>query len=359
MTQDEKPQNSTAASDSIASLDGDDIYRFIIDADNAGGRLDKWLSDKIEALTRTRIKALIEGEAVTRNGEVFTDPSWKLREGEEYTLQAPPVVDPIPEAENIPLDIVFEDNDLIVVNKPAGMVVHPAAGNWTGTLVNALIYHCGDSLSGIGGVARPGIVHRIDKDTTGLVVIAKGDRAHQRLAKAFSKHNIERVYEAIAVGAPRPGIGSIDAALARSTSDRTKMSVVNLETHRKARHAITHYKIIEAFGRRRAKLKGDALASLIECRLETGRTHQIRVHLSSIGHPIVGDQVYGRGPGLSGLRPGDAAADKAKSLLQNFRRQALHAKSLGFKHPITGEEMHFERPAPEDFQALLEALRAL
>ncbi len=359
MTQDENPQNSTDASISFELPDSDDTYRFIIDADNAGARLDKWLSDRIEALTRTRIKALIEGNAVTRNGEIFTDPSWKLREGEEYTLQAPPLVDPTPEAENIPLDIVFEDNDLIVVNKPAGMVVHPAAGNWTGTLVNALIHHCGDSLSGIGGVARPGIVHRIDKDTTGLLVIAKHDRAHQGLAKAFSKHSIERVYETIAVGAPRPGIGSIEAALARSSSDRTKMSVVNLDTHSKARHAITHYKIIEAFGRSRAKLKGDALASLIECRLETGRTHQIRVHLSHIGHPIIGDPTYGRGPGLSGLRPGDAAADNTKSLMQNFRRQALHAKSLGFKHPITKEVLYFERPAPEDFQALLASLKAL
>lgn len=336
-----------------------DAASFDIDADHAGARLDKWLSERIESLTRTRLKALIEGGALTRDGEVFTDPSWKLREGERYVLTVPPVTDPAPKGEDIALDIVFEDADLIVINKPAGMVVHPAAGNWSGTLVNALIHHCGDSLSGIGGVARPGVVHRIDKDTSGLVVIAKNDAAHQGLTQLFSAHDIDRVYEAIAVGAPRPGVGTIDAALARAPGDRKKMAVVNPLTHDNARHAVTHYKMIAAYGRTRAKLKGDALASLIECQLETGRTHQIRAHFAHIGHPLIGDQVYGRGPGLGGLKPGDEAADAAIKALKKFRRQALHAKVLGFAHPISGEALRFERDAPADFQSLRSALEAL
>ena len=344
-------------------------YAFAIGEADAGARLDKWLSDNIPVLTRTRLKALIEEGALTRGGEPFRDPSWKLRKGETYVLTPPPVADPAPKPEAIPLDVVYEDADLIVVNKPAGLVVHPAPGAWEGTLVNALIHHCGASLSGIGGVARPGIVHRIDKDTSGLLVVAKNDAAHQGLSAAFSAHDIERVYEAVAVGAPRPGVGTIDAALARKTHDRTKMGVVDAwqwdeeaeeyAPRAGARHAVTHYKVVETFGRARAKLKGDALASLIDCTLETGRTHQIRVHLASIGCPLVGDQTYGRGPGLSGLKPGDAAADRAIETLRHFKRQALHAKVLGFAHPVTGEAMRFERAAPEDFQDLLAALRAL
>ncbi|MAW81687.1 MAG: RNA pseudouridine synthase [Parvularcula sp.] len=344
-------------------------YAFSVNEEAAGARIDKWLAERIEGLTRTRLKALIEGGALTRGGEAFNDPSWKLREGEDYRLVIPPLEDPAPKPEAIPLDVVYEDDDLIVLNKPAGMVVHPAPGAWSGTLVNALIHHCGDTLSGIGGARRPGIVHRIDKDTSGLLVVAKHDAAHQGLSALFSSHDIERVYEAIAVGAPRPGVGTIDAPLGRKTHDRTKMTVVNdwqydeeeddyVPKHG-ARHAVTHYKVIEAFGRARAKLKGDALASLIECTLETGRTHQIRVHLASIGCPLIGDQSYGRGPGLSGLKPGEPQADHAIETIRNFRRQALHAKVLGFAHPITGEMMRFERDAPEDFQELLAALRAL
>lgn len=337
----------------------DGAYILCVDADAAGGRLDKWLSEQIPDITRTRIKALIEEGALTRDGEVASSASWKLREGEEYRLTPPPLVDPEPLAENIPLDVVYEDNDLIIVNKPAGLVVHPAPGAWTGTLVNALIHHCGDSLSGIGGARRPGIVHRIDKETSGLLVVAKHDAAHQGLSAAFSAHDIDRVYEAIAVGAPRPGVGSIDAALGRNHRDRTKMSVVDEDEYDGARHAVTHYKVVESFGRARAKLKGDALASLIECTLETGRTHQIRVHLAHIGCPLIGDQVYGRGPGLSGLKPGEPETDHAIETIRNFRRQALHARVLGFAHPVTGETLRFEAPAPEDFQTLLQALRAL
>lgn len=355
MTRNESALNPPADKDEPAS----EPHDFAIGADDAGARLDKWLSERLEDLTRTRLKALIEGGALARGGETFTDPSWKLREGEAYRLTVPPVADPTPKPEAIPLDVVYEDADLIVVNKPAGMVVHPAAGAWTGTLVNALLAHCGDSLSGIGGVARPGVVHRLDKETSGLIVAAKNDAAHQGLAKAFSVHDIDRVYEALAHGAPRPGAGTIDAALARASSDRKKMAVVDEATHNNARRAVTHYKVLESFGRTRAKLKGDAVASLIECRLETGRTHQIRAHLSHIGHPLLGDPVYGRAPGLAGVRPGDEAADRALAVLKKFRRQALHARVLGFAHPITGEAMRFEREAPADFQKLLAALRAL
>lgn len=337
----------------------EDIYDFVAGPDDAGARLDKWLSERIESLTRTRLKALIETSALTKDGAAFIDPSWKLRDGEVIRLIVPAAADPVPKGEAIPLDVVFEDDDLIVVNKPAGMVVHPAAGNWNGTLVNALIYHCGASLSGIGGVARPGIVHRIDKETSGLLVVAKNDKTHQGLSAAFSTHDIERAYLAVAVGAPRPGIGTINAALARAKMDRKKMAVVDARTHFNPRHAVTHYKVIETYGRSRAKLKGDALASLIECRLETGRTHQIRVHLSSIGHPLIGDPVYGRGPGLAGLKPGEQEADRAIAVMKKFRRQALHAKVLGFVHPITGEALRFERDPPADFEALREALVAL
>ena len=338
----------------------DAAHRFRIGADDAGARLDKWLSEIIESLTRTRLKALIEGGALTRNGTVFTDPSWKLRKGEDYCLTIPAPADPAPQGEAIPLDIVHEDSDIIVVDKPAGLVVHPAAGNWTGTLVNALIHHCGDSLSGIGGVARPGVVHRLDKDTSGLLVAAKNDRAHQGLTKAFSAHDIERVYQAIAVGAPRPGVGTINAPIARAPTQRKKMTVVRDEDERPdARSATTHYKVAETFGRKRAKLSGDALASLVDCTLETGRTHQIRVHLAYIGHPLIGDPVYGRGPGLAGLKPGDNTADAAIQVLKKFRRQALHARVLGFDHPISGQSLRFEAEPPEDFQRLRRVLERL
>jgi 23S rRNA pseudouridine1911/1915/1917 synthase len=348
---------------------------FAIGPEDAGARLDKWLSERFEDLTRSRLKALIEGGALARDGAVFTDPSWKLRAGEAFVLEIPAVEAPAPRGEAMPLDIRYEDSDLIVINKPAGLVVHPAAGNWTGTLVNALIAHCGTSLSGVGGVARPGIVHRLDKETSGLIVVAKNDRAHQGLAAAFAVHDIERVYDAIVVGAPRPHVGVIDAPLARAGGDRKKVTIVPDTDDRPAREgaqfrdrppsrpgarrAVTHYRVAETFGRARAKLAGDALASLVECRLETGRTHQIRAHLSHIGHPLIGDQVYGRGPGLAGLKPGDAAADHAIAVVRGFRRQALHARILGFAHPVTGEALAFEAAPPEDFEELLAALRAL
>lgn len=333
---------------------------FTVGSDYAGTRLDKWLSQVARGLTRSRIKALIDGGALSRNGAVLNDPSWKVRQGETYVLVTPPLEAAEPAPEPIALDVYYEDADIIVINKPAGLVVHPAAGNRTGTLVNALIAHCGKSLSGVGGVARPGIVHRLDKDTSGLVVVAKHDAAHLKLSEAFSVHDIERVYDALAVGAPRPAVGTIDAPLARAAGDRKKMSVVDEGDYRPGqRRAVTRYRVLETFGRGRAKLAGDGLASRIECRLETGRTHQIRVHLASIGCPLIGDPVYGRGPGLAGLKPGDAAADRAIAVLASFRRQALHARILGFAHPVSGETLHFEAPAPTDFADVLAALRAL
>lgn len=325
---------------------------------DAGTRLDKWLADRIDGLTRSRLKALIEEGALSRDGAPHTDPSWKLRAGETYVLTPPPVAPAEPRGEDIPLSVLYEDGDIIVVDKPAGLVVHPAAGNWTGTLVNALIAHCGDSLSGVGGVARPGIVHRLDKDTSGVLIAAKHDAAHLALTQAFSVHDIERVYDAVVAGAPRPTVGVVDAALARASSDRKKMAVVNAERPG-ARRAVTHYRMREAYGRAYAKLAGDAVASLIECRLETGRTHQIRTHMAHIGHPLIGDQVYGRGPGLPGLRPGAANVDAAIEAVRNFRRQALHARVLGFAHPITGQTLRFETPPPDDLASLINILKSL
>ncbi|MEM6415131.1 MAG: pseudouridine synthase [Pseudomonadota bacterium] len=378
-----RPQEANPLLRSVSPTDEASI-EIIVNSEYNALRLDKWLSEQIKALTRTRIKALIEGKALRKDGATFTDPSWRIRTGENYLLTIPAVSAPVPKAEAIPLDVYFEDADVIVVNKPAGLVVHPAAGNWSGTLVNALIGHCGTSLSGIGGVARPGIVHRLDKETSGLIVVAKNDRAHSRLTDAFASHTVERTYEAVCVGAPRPSLGTIDAAIGRLGGDRKKMAVVkpsakqmraqweandfaeseSIDPERRtpergAKHAVTHYKIINTFGRTRAKLAGDAIASHIECRLETGRTHQIRVHMSHIGHPLVGDPVYGRGPGLSGLKPDDAEAQRALKILGKFKRQALHAQSLGFEHPITGEYLSFSAAPPKDFKALTQALEAL
>ncbi len=360
------PNNNDAPAQTAKDDDAVELY---VSAEDSGARLDKWLSDhgSVPArYTRSRLKALIEQGALARDGVDFRDPSWRIRAGERYVLAPPPIVAATPRAETIPLDVRFEDAHLIVVNKPAGLVVHPAAGNWTGTLVNALIAHCGDSLSGVGGVARPGVVHRLDKDTSGLLVAAKHDEAHLALTQAFAAHDIERAYLAVAVGAPRPSIGVIDAPLRRADGDRKKMAVASRppgageeDEPAGARRAVTHYRTLARYGEARAKLRGDALASLIECRLETGRTHQIRVHMSHIGHPLVGDGVYGRGPGLSGLKPGDAAADAALAELRRFRRQALHARVLGFQHPMTGEPLNFAADPPADFNALQAALAAL
>jgi len=300
-----------------------------------GWRLDRALAAALPQLSRERLKALIAGGRVsTPGGALARDPSVKARAGELFTVAVPEPEPAHNEAQNIPLIVVFEDEHLIVIDKPAGLVVHPAAGNPDGTLVNALLHHCAGQLSGIGGVARPGIVHRIDKDTSGLMVAAKHDKAHEGLAAQFARHTIDRRYKAIVAGVPLRLAGRIEAPLARSPNDRKKIAIAQ-PGHGK--RAVTHWSLIE-------KLND---AALVECRLETGRTHQVRVHMASIGHPLLGDPVYGR------ARAGHAKLLKALE----FRRQALHAAVLGFTHPVTSAALSFESRIPPDMQGLFTALR--
>ena len=321
---------------------------FPVPPEQAGERIDRFLARAAEAagltLSRTRIKALIEAGEARVDGAVITDPARKVAAGAVVTVALPPPEDSTLVGEDIPLHIVYEDDALIVINKPAGLVVHPAPGHATGTLVQALIAHCGASLSGIGGVRRPGIVHRLDKDTSGLMVVAKTDAAHRGLAEAFADHgrtgSLEREYLALVWGAfPSPS-GTVDAPLGRHQHNREKMAVVSAS---KGRFAITHWRVEEAF----------AFVSAVQCRLETGRTHQIRVHLAHIGHPLLGDAVYGGGFKTKASR----LSDDSRSALEAFGRQALHAATLGFDHPITGEAMHFESAPPEDFARVMRALR--
>ncbi len=301
-------------------------------------------------LSRARIKALIEtGQVVLAAGGTpgerpILEPSTKVKSGQSFLVTVPEAEAPEPLAEDIPLDIIYEDDDLIVIDKPAGLVVHPAPGHPGGTLVNALIAHCGDSLSGIGGVRRPGIVHRIDKDTSGLLVVAKNDMAHQSLSEQFSEHSIERTYTAVCWQAPRPRSGTIDAPLGRSRTNRKKMAVVK----KGGRDAVTRYTVIQTFG-----LPTEPAASIVECRLETGRTHQIRVHMTHIGHPIIGDPVYGRGRQAKGL------GEDAAQAIKKFGRQALHASLLGFRHPGSSSPLKFESKLPYDMNELIAVLTKL
>ncbi|CAM3237819.1 Ribosomal large subunit pseudouridine synthase D [Sphingomonas antarctica] len=295
-------------------------------AESAGWRFDRALAAAVPSLSRERLKVLISSGNVRRaDGTALRDPSAKIVTGDVVVMVPLPVPDKA-EAQDIALDVIFEDDHLLIVDKPAGLVVHPAAGNLDGTLVNALLHHCAGRLSGIGGVARPGIVHRIDKDTSGLLVVAKNDKTHEGLAKQFAAHTIDRRYLAISQGIP--GDGSVDAPLARSPHDRKKVAII-----RSGKRAVTHYRTLEALRD----------AALIECRLETGRTHQIRVHMASIGHALIGDPVYG-------------GRSRAKLPL-NFQRQALHATRLGFVHPVTSEAIAFDSPMPVDMQELFRALR--
>jgi 23S rRNA pseudouridine1911/1915/1917 synthase len=297
-------------------------------------RLDKALANATE-LSRARIQALIVEGRVEVDGKPASSASAKIDEGTQFRITVPAAVEAEAQAQEIPLDVAFEDEHLIVVNKPAGMVVHPAAGNPDGTLVNALLHHCGGSLSGIGGVARPGIVHRIDKDTSGLLVVAKSDAAHEGLAAQFAKHSVHRRYFAVCGGHPRPKEGTIDEKLGRSDHNRKKMAVLPKNSSR-GKHAITHYKTLERLDS----------SSLIECRLETGRTHQVRVHCASIGHALLGDQLYGKVP--KSLKP----------LINQlgFVRQALHAAELGFLHPILKQELRFNADLPADMRELIDEL---
>jgi 23S rRNA pseudouridine1911/1915/1917 synthase len=321
---------------------------FAVGAGQAGERLDRFLARAAQerrlALSRTRLKALIEDGKVAVDGVEARDPAAKLAGGGNVVLLAPPAEDSGLVGEDLPLDIVFEDEHLVVVNKPPGLVVHPAPGHSQGTLVNALIRHCGSSLSGIGGVKRPGIVHRLDKDTSGLIVAAKTDAAHQGLAALFADHgragSLTREYRALAWGAFEGKAGLVDAPLGRHPSHREKMAVVAPGRGREAR---THWRLEEALGP----------ASLIACRLETGRTHQIRVHLAHIGHPLLGDSVYGAGFKTKASR----LSAPARLALEALGRQALHAGRLGFEHPITGRPLSFESAPPADFLRLVNALR--
>ncbi len=325
--------------------------------EDAGQRLDAFLGAKAEGLSRSRAKALIDEGAVTVDDKVETSPRAPVKPGSTYAIAMPAPVAAEPQAEDIPLTVLFEDAHLIILDKPAGMAAHPAPGSQQGTLVNALLHHCRGQLSGIGGVERPGIVHRLDKLTSGVMVAAKTEAAHTGLAALFERHDIERMYLAVTRGAPRPLVGTVEAAIARSVNDRKKMSVHRNPDSPSARRAITHYKVIESYGVRDKHTRASA-AALIECRLETGRTHQIRVHLTHIGVPVIGDPVYGRQMGISALGSGEGHA-AALAAAKAMDRQALHAAVLGFVHPVTGEALRFEAPVPDDMAHLIAALRQL
>ncbi len=321
--------------------EGGEVRIVTLGPEAAGGRVDKALAERLPEFSRARLQALIGEGRVSLGQAAVTDGSARARPG-AYRIEVPPLQPAEPRPEAIPLKVLFEDAHLIVVDKPAGMAVHPAPGSETGTLVNALLAHCGDSLSGVGGVARPGIVHRIDKDTSGVVVAAKTDAAHQGLSALFAAHDIERVYVALTRGAPRPPKGVIEGAIARSAYDRKKMALVKAG----GRPAITHFAVEQVFGPQEKPL-----AARVACRLETGRTHQIRVHLASKGTPCLGDPVYGSG----------APAGPVKAAMANagLARQALHAAVLGFRHPVTGEALRFESPLPPDMAALQASLEVL
>jgi len=313
---------------------GKSTLQAVVPPDAGGWRLDRALAAALPTLSRERLKALISSGHVSGDGgSLIRDPAAKVMPGARYEVSVPAPAAAHNQAQDIALDIVFEDEHLIVIDKPAGLVVHPAAGNLDGTLVNALLHHCRGSLSGIGGVERPGIVHRIDKETSGLMVAAKTDPAHVGLAAQFAKHSIDRRYRAIVAGAPRPAEGVIDAPLARSTANRKKIAIVE---DGRGKRAVTHFSTVQ-------RLKG---ASLVECRLETGRTHQVRVHMASIGHPLLGDPVYGH------------ARTEHREVLNrlNFKRQALHAARLGFIHPVTSETLCFDSEIPADMQRLFSVL---
>jgi 23S rRNA pseudouridine1911/1915/1917 synthase len=313
----------------------------------AADRLDKALALAFPDVSRARFQALIAEGAVSVEGVAVTEARHRVKPGDSLSVIIPEAAPAEPRGERMALAIVYEDKDLIVIDKPPGLVVHPGAGNETGTLVNALIAHCGDSLSGIGGVRRPGIVHRLDKDTSGLLVVAKNDRAHQGLSEQFAAHGrdgrLARSYLAVVWGVPERRQGTISAAIDRSSANRKKMAVSRSAS---AREAVTHYEVLETLGR-------PPVASLVRCELETGRTHQIRVHMAHAGHPLLGDPVYGAGFRSSASR----LSEPAKSALKLLNRQALHATVLGFDHPSSGKPLRFESPAPDDFSTLLEALR--
>lgn len=316
-------------------------------SDDEGERLDRFLANHLPEMSRSRLKALIKAEHARQDGRTIVEPNFRVKPGERYQITVPAAEPAIPKGEAIPLNVVYEDDCLIVIDKPAGLVVHPAAGNWSGTLVNALIAHCGTSLSGIGGVRRPGIVHRIDKETSGLMVVAKTDKAHRALAEQFADHGrngaLERSYEALVWGVPHPRKGTINAALGRKPQARQKMGVLA----EGGKQAVTHFEVLETFGP-----ANELVASRVKCSLETGRTHQIRVHMAHIGHPLIGDPLYGSGfKTKARILP-----EKSRKIVGMLARQALHACVLGFEHPISKEIMHFESKLPDDISRVITCL---
>ena len=340
----------TAAGDLASS----EVVRIIAPEEAGGERLDRFLATAIAArnskddtpidshsLSRSRIKALVLDGCLHENDKIITDPSAGIRPGAIYQLAVPKPSDPTPQGEAIALDILFEDEHLIVINKAAGMVVHPAPGRPSGTLVNALIAHCGPSLTGIGGVMRPGIVHRLDKDTSGVMIAAKTDRAHQRLTDMFAAHDLDRRYHALVWGSGVDRQGTVDAPIGRAERDRKRQAVTA-----KGRKAITHWQIIRVY---------PPFGSLIECQLETGRTHQIRVHMAHIGHGVIGDPLYGK-PARASQMP-DALSRSCLGQLRDFGRQALHAAHLGFAHPVTGEALAFSTDMPADMAHLHQVMK--
>jgi len=315
-------------------------HSFTVLFSEEGLRLDKVLAGQVPTLSRTRLQDLVTHGHVVVEGKAITDVAFRVREGQEITVAIPPVVDPVPLPRNIPLEIVYEDGDLIIINKPANMVTHPAPGHADDTLVNALLYHCGDSLSGINGVRRPGIVHRLDKETSGLLVVAKNDHTHQDLSEQLASREMKRVYQAVAWGMVSPKLDVIEGAIGRDSRIRQRMTITA-----SGRFARTHCRVLKSFGR---------LATLVECRLDTGRTHQIRVHLTSQGHSLVGDVFYGKTP--------RGIPEALQAFLKNdwpFQRHALHAKELSFRHPTTGKDLHFSTELPMDVRMLLNVLESL
>jgi 23S rRNA pseudouridine1911/1915/1917 synthase len=304
-----------------------------------GTRLDRLLAQHLPELSRSRVKALVEAGQVSANGATISDPSYRVKPGQTFAIIIPEPRSAKPQSQAIDLDIVYEDGDLIVINKPAGLVVHPSPGNPDMTLVNALIAHCGDSLSGIGGELRPGIVHRLDKDTSGLIVAAKNDSTHRALSAAFAAHEIERAYQAVVWGTPTPAAGEISGSIGRHPTNRRKMAILA----RGGKAALTRYRVLRRLGR---------AASLVECRLATGRTHQIRVHMAAIGHPVVGDPTYGR----KTAGRSDVLDSGNRAAILGFRRQALHAYLLGFRHPRSLQSMRWEADLPSDMKALIRLL---
>jgi 23S rRNA pseudouridine1911/1915/1917 synthase len=341
---------STAHDNHASAAIAPSVVRHTVNDDEDGLRLDRMLAAIEPTISRSRLQGLVRNGHVTIDGAPSLDPGLRVRRGQDVILTLPPPAPAAPQAENLPLAVVFEDPHVIVIDKPAGLVVHPGAGHATGTLVNALIAHCGDSLSGIGGVKRPGIVHRLDKDTSGLLVVAKTDAAHAGLSEQFASHGedgrLRRTYLAVCWGVPPRGKGTIDAALSRSVANRLKIAVVPQAA---GRRAVTHYEVLETFNDQ----DGAPLAALVRLSLETGRTHQIRVHLTHIAHPLLGDPVYGRGFLTRAARLPAAAQAALKAL----DRQALHAAELGFEHPISGKSLLFQAPLPPDLEELVAALR--